>query len=239
MTKLDITSFEMNKSKGLYPGTIEAQLISMRFLETGFSKPEDPAYQIILELVTKSPFIGFEGFNKVYEQPSAGKWDGRYGYVSISKYAMKNETTRSGKQITASYIAMRYMRDLLTSFGCIEYWNNNFRRFETFDAFFEQLVKDAPYKDCFLHWAVGGKEYMAKTGKKRWELFLLKNEIGKMPFSADPSKLTVFDRNQPAHYLKLPETSIANESTAIVDTPIASQNPISVSDKAENDDLPF
>ena len=75
---------------------------------------------------------------------------------------------------------------------------------ETIEAFVKAFNESASYKDKFLEFCIGGKEYMSKSGYVNFDLHLPKAQSGKYAFGEiECGKTLIYDENNTNHLKKL------------------------------------
>jgi hypothetical protein len=95
-------------------------------------------------------------------------------------------------------VAITYSIEELV-FSCI---NHDLGKFGTIEEFVQNFNDNAPFKDLYLKWCIGGKEYMGKTGYLNYDMCLPKSANNKFAFGpANTGK--VLDYVEATHLKKL------------------------------------
>ena len=141
------------------------------------------AYHLMLNVETP-PMDDFEGFMIDKDDESKGRYAGQIGRVKASQYAFADGETKSGIKIQRDRSIMIFLKNLAHTFAIDEWYIAQDNKFDTIEEFVKNFSQNAPIKNKYLNWCVGGKEYMGKTGYTNYDMYLPKAENNKYAFAA-------------------------------------------------------
>jgi hypothetical protein len=204
--------------KTITPGNHVLKINSIHLEEFTFI---DGAYHLMLNVETPA-IDGFEGFMIDKDDESKGHYAGQIGRVKASQYAFADGETKSGIKIQRDRSIMIFLKNLAHTYGIDEWFIAQDNKFDTIEDFVKHFSENAPIKDKYLKWCVGGKEYMGKTGYTNYDLYLPKGEGTKYAY-ADAEGGKVLEYNEAKHLKKL-EVTEKKEFGADDDLSIPSKN---------------
>lgn len=178
--------------KTLNPGNVKAKINSVVLEDHRF---KEGGKQLILHIETEEIGNGFEGFLIDKDNPEAGRYKGQIGRVRTSEYPYVTEETRFG-HVDRDAEILKAVKSLCTAIGATKWFDDQDEKHETIDEFIQAFNSDAPFKDKWLDFCLGGREYTNDAGYTNYDLFLPKFKKGMSPYEAvgtKDSKLIKFD----------------------------------------------
>ena len=181
--------------KTLQPGNVTAKINGIKLEASRF---DANAYNMVLSLEGEDQGSDFEGFWINKDDESLGRHKGQVGRVRLSEYAYQDGTTKTGIKVSRDYDILRAVQNLCKATDCLAWFDKQDNQHETIESLVEQFEKDAPFKDTFLNWCLGGKEYQNKDGYTNYDLFVVRPGKGFYAYEnsntpADKSKLIKFN----------------------------------------------
>jgi len=184
--------------KTITPGNHELKINGVHLEEFTFI---EGAYHLIIDVET-APIEGFEGFMIDKDDATKGHYAGQIGRVKASQYAFADGVTKSGIKVSRDRSIMIFLKNLSTSLDILPWFEAQNNKFGTIEEFVKNFNDNAPFKDLYLKWCIGGKEYMGKTGYLNYDMCLPKSANNKFAFGpANTGK--VLDYVEATHLKKL------------------------------------
>lgn len=191
--------------KGLKPGNHQCKINGLSFEEPSYKAG---ALQVTLHL--EGPDLGpdFVGFPVNKDQPELGNHKGATGRVKASEWAYADGTTKTGVEISRDQEILKFLKTLCMALGskALKWLEDQDNKHDTIQSLLSAFNNDQPYKDTYLNFCIGGKEYKNKQGYLAYDLFLPKfSKIG-VPFEmlgTKPSKLLKYNDNDFLKKLKV------------------------------------
>ncbi len=184
--------------KTITPGNHELKINGVHLEEFTFI---EGAYHLIIDVET-APIEGFEGFMIDKDDATKGHYAGQIGRVKASQYAFADGVTKSGIKVSRDRSIMIFLKNLSTSLDILPWFEAQNNKFGTIEEFVKNFNDNAPYKDLYLKWCIGGKEYMGKTGYLNYDMCLPKSANNKFAFGP-ASTGKVLDYVEATHLKKL------------------------------------
>jgi hypothetical protein len=183
--------------KNIQPGNVKAKLYKIELDQPDWLKKKD-GYHLMLNLETEKPSDDFEGFNIIWDDPNSGKFEGQTGRVKANKWGFsdfKNKTVDINRDLEI----MKFIKHLCEAFDCMDWWAGADNKFDTIEDFVKAFNDDAPFKDIYINWCIGGREYTKQSGYKGYDLSLPKFAKSGIPFEAldaKNSRLAKYDEDE-------------------------------------------
>jgi hypothetical protein len=230
--------------KSFAPGNHTCKINEIRLDRPPFAKPGEDMYSIVMDLETQ-PIENFEGFLIDKNDESKGRYLGQTGRVKSGKWPYKNSEW-NGKKFNMVDEIVKFIKSI-----CIEIdsdWCDKVDgKYGTIEEFVEAFNNDAPFKDIFLDWCIGGQQTTNDQGYPQYYMYLPKWQRGEKLFAL-PGDINVMPFDKTLHVdvkdgeLKTVNSFESNE-TSDDDDPFAVTNtddddPFAV-DASNDDDDPF
>tara|TARA_R110001632_G_scaffold108363_2_gene218257 strand:+ start:688 stop:1377 length:690 start_codon:yes stop_codon:yes gene_type:complete len=200
LSTTDLGTGKAGLPKTISPGNHELKINNLKLEEFKFI---NGAYHIMLDVETK-PIEGFDGFFRNKDDESKGRYEGQIGRLKASQYAFADGQTKSGVKIQRDRSILIFLQNLSNALGVNDWFLEQDGSHETIEAFVKAFNESASYKDKFLEFCVGGKEYMSKSGYVNFDLHLPKAQNGKYAFGEiECGKTLIYDENNTNHLKKL------------------------------------
>jgi hypothetical protein len=187
--------------KTIAPGNHELKINGVHLEEFSFIPG---AYHLIIDVET-APIDDFEGFMIDKDDATKGHHAGQIGRVKASQYAFADGETKTGVKIHRDRSIMIFLKNLSMSLDILPWFEAQDNKFSTIEDFVNNFNENAPFKDVYLKWCIGGKEYMGKTGYLNYDMYLPKSANNKFAFGAANSG-KVLDYVEATHLKKLAVT---------------------------------
>ena len=184
--------------KTITPGNHELKINGVHLEEFSFI---EGAYHLVIDVET-APIDGFEGFMIDKDDASKGHYAGQIGRVKASQYAFADGETKSGIKVSRDRSIMIFLKNLSMSLDILPWFEAQNNKFGTIEEFVKNFNDNAPFKDLYLKWCIGGKEYMGKTGYLNYDMCLPKSANNKFAFGP-ASTGKVLDYVEATHLKKL------------------------------------
>lgn len=157
--------------KTLQPGNHKCKLNGVRLEDFKFIPG---AYHVILSLEGVDLGKDFEGFWIDKNNESLGKHAGQVADVKASEWAYADGKTKGGIEISRDDEILKLLKNLCNAFGCVAWLESQDDKHDTIESLVSAFNKDKPFKDVFIDFCIGGKEYLNKNGYTAYDLFLPK-----------------------------------------------------------------
>jgi hypothetical protein len=188
--------------KTLQPGNQKCKLNGARLEEFKFIPG---GYHLVLSLEGAPIEKDFEGFWIDKNDESLGKHAGQVGDVKASEWAYADGKTKSGIEISRDAEILKVMKNLCIAFGCTDWLDAQDDKHDTIESLIAAFSKDRPFKEKFIDFCIGGKEYTNRNGYTAYDLFLPKySKAG----AAYGTKVVTFD---PIDHIKKKKTEEISE----------------------------
>ena len=189
LSTTDLGTGKAGLPKTISPGNHELKINNIKLEEFKFI---NGAYHIILDVEGK-PI-----------DESKGRYEGQIGRLKASQYAFADGQTKSGVKIQRDRSILIFLQNLSNALGINDWFLEQDGSHETIEEFVKAFNESAAYKDKFLEFCVGGKEYMSKSGYVNFDLHLPKAQNGKYAFGEiECGKTLIYDESNPNHLKKL------------------------------------
>jgi hypothetical protein len=193
-------------SKTLEPGNQQCKINGVELQEF---KLKEGAYNFVLYM--EGPDLGrdFEGFFINKDNESLGRHKGAVGKVKASEWAFADGTTKGGVEVSRDQDILKFMKSLCTALGIPKWLEDQDNKHDTIESLVAAFNTEQPFKDKYLNYCIGGKEYKDKNGYTKYDLFLPKFSRNGVPFepvNAKPSKILKY--NDADHLRKAKVTEV-------------------------------
>lgn len=182
--------------KNIEPGNVKARIFKIELDQPPFLQ-DDKGYFLIMHLETEKPNEDFVGFHTVFGDDSSPTFEGQTGKVKASKWAFKDAVTKTKVKISRDDELMKFFKNLCEALGAVDWWNSVDNKYETIEDFVDAMNEAAPFKDVWINWCIGGRQYTKQNGYKGWDLHLPKFSSAGIPFEsldAIKKRLLTFDK---------------------------------------------
>jgi hypothetical protein len=229
-------------SKEIKPGNRTARIHSIELVKPSYATGEE--YDVVLTLETEPITAeGFEGFDKVYGDPSKGKFLGQSSKVRGSQYTFKTTINKkSNEEWTLEEKVMGFLEKLSSELGNPGWLDSMDGKVNTIGELVKEFDRVKEFKAVYLNWCLGGKEKI-KDGKYKTYYLYLPVTLCPMQFANPNGKneVTIFDEQ---FHIKKDENAAPSQNFNSVSE---DEEEISVDDDTEfatgtmddDDDLPF
>jgi hypothetical protein len=191
------TSGEGGLPKTIEPGTQTLKINSVELKRFPFMEGGQ-GYYLMLNVETE-PIDNFEGFLVDRDNENGPHYNGQVGQVKTNYFYYKNGQTKSGIQIYRDLEILKQVKNICISADCIKWFDEADGKYDTIEQFVEAFDKAGPFKDTFLNFTLGGKEYENNKGYTSYDLFIPKLKKGFVGYEAKDtpkSKLLPFNKDE-------------------------------------------
>lgn len=198
--------------KSLQPGNHKCKIVDIQLDDFRFI-PGALHFKMYLE--TEPIKEGFEGFFIDKSNESKGRHLGQVGWVKASEWAFADGETKGKIPVSRDQDILKFIKTLCQAYGKKDWLDAQDDKHDTIESLIAAFIKDAPYKDVYLNWCIGGKEYQNKQGYTNFDLFLPKFNKAGVPFetlTASPSKLIKFKEEDHIRKAKVTQVQEFGES---------------------------
>jgi len=211
----NITSAKAGVPKTLQPGNVVAKIINISLEEFTILKG---AYNVVLNLEGTDMGADFEGFFINKDQPNLGRHKGQVGRVKAGEYAFADGTTKSGIIVKRDDEILKFINNICKELG-LTWLDDADGKYDTIEALVKAFGNEKPYKDMFINFCLGGKEYQNKEGYTNFDLFLPKYAKGRVAFEKlDKPGSKLMEFNEADHIRKAKVKDVASFGDASTTT---------------------
>jgi hypothetical protein len=192
----DLSSSEKTSvAKTINPGEHVCKINKITLDTPSFNKD---ALNLVLHLETEPIGDDFEGFFIDKDNQEKGRYAGQVGRVKTSEYAYVDGTTKTGIKVSRDLDIVRVIKTICLATGSTAWLDANDNKHETIQEYVESFSNEQPFKDKFLKFCIGGKEYLNKEGYVNHDLHLVRTQRGAYNMEAadihaDQSKLIKYN----------------------------------------------
>lgn len=203
----NITETTETESKSFTKSVIPPGNYKLKINRVFLKHESKTEYGSRLILAVETPEVtdpNFKGLPIDSTNPSLGVHKGQIGNVGFSKWSFRDFLTTLGVQILKEEEILKAIKTICENLNISTWFEEADGRFPTIEAFVEGFSTEAPFKDIWAYYCVGGREYLSKDGKHtNHELFLPAYDrvLGKA-FSLDEKKVQKFFYSQHVETLK-------------------------------------
>ena len=157
-------------NKKLGPGQHKVQIEKIYCENPTYATERETTF-IKLVVVSEAP-EGFEGMNRVWNDPSQGTYSGPFAIVKNGQYAFSDSPTIA--TITRIDSMLKFMKNLCVALDCVQ-WLEDQDGIESIEALVEKANTDKIFEGKWLYVTLGGKKRMNDKGYPVYDLWLAKN----------------------------------------------------------------
>lgn len=202
------------KTGGGQPKIIEPGVHVLKINKVILSRPEfqaiqqEEGYFMVLDVESK-PIDGFVGFQIDPDDESKGHYKGQIGQVKTNRYYYRDSQTKSGIEISRDMELLKQIKNICIATNTLSWFEKADGKYETIEEFVDAFNKDMPFKDVYLKFCIGGKEFEKKNNYVGYDLYLPKLTKGKLAFEAENAKASkLIEFNEAEHVIALNQTSV-------------------------------
>lgn len=159
------------------PGNRTCKINSITLDRPPFAKSGEVMYNIMMNLETKPIGNGFEGFFIDKDNESKGRYDGQVGRVKSSAFAYKDSEYK-GKTFVMTDEILKFIKTISIAIGDPDWLDKADNKYKTIEKLVEGFNSDAPFKDVYLDWCIGGTQDTNEAGYPVYYMNLAKYESG-------------------------------------------------------------
>lgn len=188
--------------KEIQPGNRTARVHEISLVRPSYAKDGEEMYDIVMVLETPPIEGEFEGFDKVFGDPSKGKFKGQSAKVKGSEYSMKTTVSKKdGKEWTVEEKVMGFLLRLSTEMGNPGWLDSMDGKVNSLDELVKEFNRVKEFKTVYLNWCIGGQEKI-KDGKYVSYYLHLPFNSCPVPFANPNGNSEVSEFNKDVHVKK-------------------------------------
>lgn len=195
-------------SKTLEPGENLCKINDVSLEEFKFKAG---GYEIMLHLEGEDMGSNFQGFYIDKDRPEVGRHKGKVGTVKATEWAFADGETKSGIPVSRDQEMLKFLKQLCVSIGCVNWLDTQDDKHDTIESLFKAFSKEKPYKDKFLRFCIGGKEYTNKGGYTAHQLFLPKYSKEGVPVEKDDVQTSKLIKFKPEDHIRKKKVESVND----------------------------
>jgi len=194
--------------KTLEPGNQQCKINGVALEEF---KLKAGGYNLILHM--EGPDLGaeFEGFWINKDNESLGRHKGAVGKVRASEWAFVDGTTKGGVAVSRDSDILKFLKGLCTELGIVKWLTvDQDGKHPTIESLINAFNTEQPFKDKYINYCLGAREWKDKNGYIRYDLYIPKFVKNSVPFeSLTPVKSSrLLKYNESDHLKKLKVTDV-------------------------------
>lgn len=196
-------------NKIIQPGNIVCKINAITLDSVPY---KDGAYHVSLHLETEPiKEEGFEGLLVDKDNPSGPKYLGQVARIKTSEWAYSDGTTKTGVNISRDTEIVRVIENICKQAGCTKWLEDHDNMFNTIEELVEAFNNDGLFKNIYMQFCIGAREYINKAGYTSYDMHLVRPERGQLSF-----------QNVKAESLKVPTFNAEKHIKKTKSEPVAS-----------------
>jgi hypothetical protein len=209
MISTKVSSSSSGTNKIIQPGNVKSKINAVT-LETVPYK--EGAYHVCLHLETE-PITdeGFEGLLVDKDDPNGRRYEGQVARIKTSEWAYSDGTTKSGIKVSRDTEIVRVIENICKQAGSSKWLEDHDNVFNTIEELVIAFNNDKPFKDKYMNFCIGAREYVNKAGYNSYDMHLIRPERGQLSFQsvdAESIKVPTFDGDK--HIKKAKSESVSS-----------------------------
>ena len=181
-------------SKTFMPGNHTCKINNIRLDRPAFAKDGEDMYYLVLDLETESLGESFEGFFIDKDDESKGRYLGQTGRIKTSQWPYKDSEWQ-GKTWSMVDEIIKFLKSICITMDS-DWMDKADGKFDTIEQMVEAFNKQAPFKDTFFAWCIGGQQVPGDDGYPKYYMHLPKFSRGSKLFTSvdDDADLLEYDK---------------------------------------------
>ncbi|NBO99577.1 MAG: hypothetical protein EBU90_05550 [Proteobacteria bacterium] len=198
--------------KIIQPGNVECKINSITLESVPY---KEGAYHVCLHLETKPiEEDTFEGLLVDKDNPNGPRYAGQVARIKTSEWAYSDGETKSGLKISRDTEIVKMIQTICREAGCSKWLEENDNVYNTIEEFVSGINSDKPFKDKYLKFCIGAREYTNKAGYQAYDLHLVKTQRGQLSIqSADSESVKLITFNPELHIKKSKSETVTSFNT--------------------------
>lgn len=191
--------------KTVEPGNRVLKIQSVELQRFSFME-EDNGYFLVLNVESAPIKENFEGFYIDPDDKEKGRYAGQVGQIKTNRFYYRDGQTKSGIPVSRDMDILRQIKNICLATDTVAWFDEADEKHPTIEEFVEAFNKSGVFKEKYINFCVGGKEFRQKNQYIGYDLFLPKMERSQLVMEAvgaKPSKLMLFDQSK--HIIRLEE----------------------------------
>jgi len=180
--------------KTFMPGNHTCKINNIRLDRPAFAKDGEDMYYLVLDLETESLGESFEGFFIDKDDESKGRYLGQTGRIKTSQWPYKDSEWQ-GKTWSMVDEIIKFLKSICITMDS-DWMDKADGKFDTIEQMVEAFNKQAPFKDTFFSWCIGGQQVPGDDGYPKYFMHLPKFSRGSKLFTSvdDDADLLEYDK---------------------------------------------
>tara|TARA_R110001592_G_scaffold148167_6_gene372906 strand:- start:608 stop:1357 length:750 start_codon:yes stop_codon:yes gene_type:complete len=179
--------------KTFIPGNHTCKINGVRLDRPPFAKSGEEMYSIIMDLETEPLGGTYEGFFIDKDDESKGRHLGQTGRVKSSQWPHKNSEW-NGKKFTMVDEIIKFIKSICEEINS-DWADKADGKYDTIEDMVKAFNDEAPFKDVFLDWCVGGQQTTNDEGYPQYYMHIPKWKRGEKQFAlSGDAQLMTYDK---------------------------------------------
>lgn len=196
-------------SKIIQPGNAKCKINSVTLESVPY---KEGAYHVCLHLETEPVTEeGFEGLLVNKDDANGPRYEGQVARVKTSEWAYSDGETKTGIKVSRDTEIVRVIENICKQTGCLKWLEENDNVFNTIEELVIAFSNDKPFKNKYMNFCIGAREYVNKAGYNSYDMHLIRPERGQLSFQsvdAESIKVPTFDSDK--HIKKAKSESVSS-----------------------------
>lgn len=158
-------------SKTLQPGNRIIKVNSIYLDKVPWGENE---YNLMLNCESTDLGETFEGFFIDKNNEPLGRHKGQVGRIRASQWTYADKELPGGIKISRDLEIAKFLKNLATSTGCLEWFENEDGKHETIESLVVHMNEQGPFANKYINTCLGGREYENKAGYTNYDLYFPK-----------------------------------------------------------------
>lgn len=184
-------------NKIIQPGNVTCKINAITLESVPY---KEGAYHVSLHLET-APITdeGFEGLLLDKDDPNGPRYLGQVARIKTSEWAYSDGTTKTGISISRDTEIVRVIENICKQAGCTKWLEDHDNTFNTIEQLVEAFNNDGLFKNVYMDFCIGAREYINKAGYTSYDMHLVRPERGQLSFQntkAESTKVPTFNADK-------------------------------------------
>ena len=204
-------STKVSKSSGtskiIQPGNVTCKINSITLDPVSY---KEGAYHLVLHLETE-PITeeDFDGFLVDKDDPTGPKYEGQVARIKTSEWAYSDGTTKTGIKISRDTEIVKVIENICKQTDSSKWLEEHDNVFNTIEELVSAYNSDGLFKNKYLQFCIGAREYVNKAGYNSYDMHLVRLERGQLSFqSVDATSIKVPTFDPEKHIKKAKSESV-------------------------------
>lgn len=221
--------------KTFIPGNHTCKINTMRLDRPAFAKNGEEMYYIVMDLETKPLGGAYEGFFIDKDDESKGRYLGQTGRLKTSQWPYK-DSEYNGKKWDMVDEIIKFLKSVCIEMGS-DWMDKADGKYDTIEEMVKAFNNDAPFKDIYFAWCIGGQQIQGDDGYPKYYMHLPKFSRGTKLFTLENDEADLLEYDKAIH-LNIKGGTPVTVNTFGTDED-EDDNPLFAAPGADEDEDPF